>query len=60
MTVLYYESDIGRLALKEIDGKITNIYFSYEELPEDTEIGETPLLLEAVKQLESYFKGELR
>ena len=60
MPILYYESEIGRLALKEIDGKITNIYFTYEQLPEDAEVCETPLLLEAIKQLESYFKGTLR
>lgn len=60
MPVIFHQSEIGRLAVKEIDGKITNIYFSYEELPEDTEIAETPLLLEAVSQLESYFKGGLK
>jgi methylated-DNA-[protein]-cysteine S-methyltransferase len=60
MPDFFYESMIGRIGITEKDGKITNIYITEKELPEDMQICETPLLTEAVRQLESYFAGELQ
>ena len=59
MNIYFYESRFGRIGIVENDGKITNVYITNDELPKDIELGETPLLKEAVKQLESYFAGEL-
>jgi methylated-DNA-[protein]-cysteine S-methyltransferase len=60
MRACFYESKIGRLCIAEKDGKITNVYLPGEAFPGDMEACETPLLKEAVRQLESYFKGELK
>lgn len=60
MPVKFYESEAGRIAITEKDGKITNVYIAKDELPRDMQLYETPLLKEAVRQLESYFSGELK
>jgi len=56
----FYESKIGRIGIAEKDGSISNVYISGDKLPEDAQLGETHLLKEAVRQLESYFAGELK
>jgi methylated-DNA-[protein]-cysteine S-methyltransferase len=60
MPNFYYESDIGRIGITEKDGRITNVYITNDELPQDAQLHETPLLKEAVKQLNCYFAGELK
>lgn len=60
MPGFFYESVIGRIGIAENNGKITNIYITDEELPEDMQICETALLTEAFRQLESYFAGALQ
>lgn len=60
MPTVFYESDLGRIGITENDGKITNVYITGDELPGDTQLCETPLLKEAVRQLKSYFAGELK
>lgn len=60
MPVVFYESEAGRIAIAEKDGSITNVYIVKDELPKDMQLCETPLLKEAVRQLESYFAGELK
>lgn len=60
MPVFFYESEIGRIGIAEKDGRITNVYITGDELPQDMEICETPLLSEAAGQLKSYFAGELK
>lgn len=60
MPVIFYESEIGRIGIKESGGKITHVYITGEELPKDMQICETPLLKEAVRQLEGYFAGKLQ
>lgn len=59
MSTCFYESEIGRIGITEKGGKITNVYIADDELPQDVQLCETPLLKEAVRQLESYFAGEL-
>lgn len=59
MPIFFYESEVGRIAIAEKDGKITNVYIADDEWPQDVQLCETPLLKEAVRQLESYFAGEL-
>lgn len=60
MPTVFYESKIGRIGITEKDGSITNVYITNAELPKDIQLCETPLLREAVKQLDSYFLGELK
>ncbi len=60
MPTVFYESDLGRIGITEKDGRITNVYIAEDELPKDMQLCETPLLKEAVKQLKSYFAGELK
>jgi len=56
----FYDYLIGRIGITEKDGKITNVYITNKELPQDTQLCETPLLKEAARQLKSYFAGELK
>ena len=56
----FYESDIGTIGITERDGRITNVYITNDELPQDMQLNETPLLKEAVKQLKGYLAGELK
>ncbi len=60
MPLFYYESEIGRLAIREKEGKITNVYFPYEKPIKDEPVVETPLLREASAQLGAYFAGRLK
>lgn len=56
MPVAYIKTPIGFLEITEDDGFITQIYAldgEFEERP-----AETPLLCEAIKQLDEYFRGE--
>jgi len=60
MAVYFYQFEIGKIGIAEKDGKITNIYLKANEAPQDMQVCETPLLREAARQLESYFRGELK
>jgi methylated-DNA-[protein]-cysteine S-methyltransferase len=60
MPIVFYESDFGSIGITENNGRITNVYITGDELPKDMELYETPLLKEAVRQLEGYFAGELK
>jgi methylated-DNA-[protein]-cysteine S-methyltransferase len=57
--VIFYESLVGRIAIAEKDGFISYVYIT-DEVPEDAEIRETPLLAEAVRQFDDYFSGKLK
>ena len=59
MIIYFYQTEIGRIAIGEEAGQITNLYFAGDDSPEDLAVSETPLLQEATKQLESYLAGEL-
>lgn len=49
------ETKIGRITLVESNGVIVKVSFN----PEDYQEEETPLLLEATRQVESYLEGDL-
>lgn len=59
MHVYFYESDIGKIGIAEKNGKVTNLYFANDKLPQDIEICETPILKEASHQLKSYLAGKI-
>lgn len=60
MAVYFYETDMGKVGIAEKNGKITNLYFPNDKLPQEMEICETPILKEAARQLKNYLKGELK
>ncbi len=60
MHTYFYDYLIGRIGITEKDGKITNVYITDKELPQDMQLCETLLLKEAARQLKSYFAGELK
>lgn len=60
MPVYIYPSPIGKLGIAEEAGSITHIYFEGESAQHNLSSEETPLIKEAIRQLDLYFKGELR
>src|SRR5665213_1352690 len=56
METVYYKTPIGIARLTEEDDFITSIYMLDEEF--EIKPTETPLLKEAIKQLDEYFAGE--
>ncbi|MEA4849709.1 MAG: methylated-DNA--[protein]-cysteine S-methyltransferase [Clostridiaceae bacterium] len=60
MPMILYQSESGTIGITEKDDRITNVYITKDELPEDLQLCETPLLKEAARQLDSYFAGELK
>ncbi len=59
MPVYFSTTVIGNLGIREINGKITQMYFA-TELPPFVEMEETDLIKEAFLQLDAYFKGQLQ
>ncbi|GFP76348.1 methylated-DNA--[protein]-cysteine S-methyltransferase [Clostridium fungisolvens] len=60
MSIYSYELKIGKIAIVENDGKITNLYFENDKIPQDIKVQETPILKEAARQLKSYLMGDLK
>lgn len=60
MHVKYYNTSIGQIGIVEQDGCITHVLFSNDLSPDGLKDHETPVLKEAVRQLESYLAGKLR
>ena len=60
MIISFQQTAIGRIAVAECGGAITNLCFAAETLPQQAEIGETELIREAFRQLDAYLAGELR
>jgi methylated-DNA-[protein]-cysteine S-methyltransferase len=58
--MIFYQSEVGRIAICEKDGRISRVCITNDKLPEDEQLCETALLLEAVRQLDAYFAGELK
>lgn len=60
MPIYFYESNIGKVAIAEKEGRITNLYFANDKWPEDKHVYETTILQEAAQQLNSYLSGKLK
>ncbi|MCL1875902.1 MAG: methylated-DNA--[protein]-cysteine S-methyltransferase [Synergistaceae bacterium] len=59
--VFYYETEIGEIAISELNGKIVSLFFSRSRVPKfEVELPESEVLKEARAQLEAYLKGKLR
>ncbi len=56
--IYFYESIIGLIKIEEKKGEIVGINFSKENLVKNnSEIIETPLIRETIKELQEYFNG---
>jgi len=61
MALYFYDTIIGRLGIEEYDNKISAIYIGNgQKLNTTQEITETKVIKETAKQINSYFKGELK
>ena len=60
MIISFQQTTLGRFAVAECCGAITNLCFSAETLPQHAERGETELTREAFRQIDAYLAGELR
>jgi methylated-DNA-[protein]-cysteine S-methyltransferase len=60
MIISFQQTVIGKVAIAECGGAITNLCFGSDALPQQAEFGETELIREAFRQLEAYLAGELR
>lgn len=52
----FLQSPVGLIEIKETDGYISSVRIIHEEEAEESEA--SPLLNNAIKQLEEYFSGE--
>lgn len=59
MILSFRQTAIGRVAVAESGGTITNLCFDTDPLPQQAEVGETELIREAFRQLDAYLAGEL-
>ncbi len=58
--VCFMQSPIGLLGIAEENGQITDLFFGREKAPIGTLEAETPILLQAKKELREYFAGTRR
>ncbi len=56
--IFYYDTPIGKILIGEKDNKITHILYDGQAVPKEYAINESPLLAEANRQLQEYFKGQ--
>ena len=59
MIISFQQTLIGRVAIAECCGAITNLGFASETLSQQAEIGETELIREAFRQIDAYLAGQL-
>ncbi len=57
MPIAYRDTSIGTIGIAEHNGKITHLFFEIATVPAELELGESPLLDEAFKQLDEYLSG---
>jgi methylated-DNA-[protein]-cysteine S-methyltransferase len=57
--ISFRETAIGKIGIEEQDGCIVAVYFETDAVPQNRELGETPLIRKAFEQLELYLKGKL-
>ncbi len=55
----FRETALGKIGIEDRDGSIVAVYFENDPVSPDREVGETALLRQAFKQLESYLAGRL-
>ena len=60
MNIYFYHTLIGKIGIAETGGSITNVFFEKDILPQNVTEVETPLIVEASQQLDSYLMGKLQ
>lgn len=60
MYIYFYETSIGKIGISEREGKVINLYFKSDKLPQNIKVYESPILKAAAKQLEMYLSGSLK
>lgn len=60
LNLYFYETSIGRIAIAEEDGSITNLYLPTDPLPDNPAICETDRIKEAYRQICQYLSGSLK
>ena len=59
--LFYYETPLGTIGIAETNDKITHLFFDTENFSgKDHEEKETPILVEAARQMREYFNGKRR
>ena len=57
--IFYYQTQIGKIAIAESNGQITNLYFEVDTIPENNHtIKETETLKGANEQFQEYLRGQ--
>ena len=54
--IFFYETPVGKLCIGEENGAITRV--TWRQIPEESILEETELILECKTQLDAYFRGE--
>jgi methylated-DNA-[protein]-cysteine S-methyltransferase len=60
MNLVYYHTEIGRIGIAEQNGKITNLFFETDPIPQGVQLLETGVLKMAASQLQAYLEGSLQ
>ena len=58
--IFFRETSIGKIGIAEKNNCISHLYLSNDNVPQDMELGETPLIRQAFEQLELYLNGKLK
>ncbi len=58
--IFFRETSIGKIGIAEKNNCISHLYLPNDNVPQDMELGETPLLRQAFEQLELYLNGQLK
>ncbi|MEA4923749.1 MAG: methylated-DNA--[protein]-cysteine S-methyltransferase [Syntrophomonadaceae bacterium] len=58
--VFIRETSIGKVGIAEEDGYITRLYLPTDNIPQDSELPEPPVIQQAFAQLELYLSGNLQ
>lgn len=60
MNLCFQQTAIGRIGIAAENGRITNLFFETDSVPEHAEVSETAVIKEAFRQLEAYLAGKLQ
>ena len=58
--IFFRETSIGKIGIAEKDGYISHLYLPTDNVPEDMELCETPLITRAFEELGLYLSGKIR
>lgn len=59
MNLCFRQTAIGRIGIAAENGRVTNLYFETDSVPQNVESAETDVIKEAFRQLDAYLAGRL-